>query len=111
MLSILLSRVRSARTSDVDAQCVCLALTPEEKKAKKQEAASSQDEAEVVVSRLDLRVGRIISALPLPGSDSLYVTQVNVGEALPRTVVSKLVKQVPVDVRLLVICDILYLLY
>ncbi|XP_045904412.1 aminoacyl tRNA synthase complex-interacting multifunctional protein 1-like [Micropterus dolomieu] len=61
------------------------------------EAAPSQDEAKVDVSRLDLRVGRIITALQLPDTDSLYVEQVDVGEASPRTVVSELAKHIPVD--------------
>ncbi len=55
------------------------------------------DEAEVDVSRLDLRVGRIITALQLPDSDSVYEKYVDVGEAAPRTVVSELAKHIPVD--------------
>ncbi|KAM8772961.1 aminoacyl tRNA synthase complex-interacting multifunctional protein 1-like [Acanthopagrus schlegelii] len=58
---------------------------------------SGEDGANVDVSRLDLRVGCVITALPLPDADSLYVQQVDVGEAAPRTVVSELVKHVPVD--------------
>ncbi|XP_044203105.1 aminoacyl tRNA synthase complex-interacting multifunctional protein 1-like [Thunnus albacares] len=65
-------------------------------KAEKKQAAVSQDEAQVDVSRLDLRVGRIIKALQLPETDSLYMEEVDVGEASPRTVVSELVKHVPV---------------
>lgn len=62
-----------------------------------QQAAPSQEEAKVDVSRLDLRVGRIITALQLPETDSLYVEQVDVGEASPRTVVSELARYIPVD--------------
>ena len=58
---------------------------------------SGEDGANMDVSRLDLRVGCVITALPLPDADSLYVQQVDVGEAAPRTVVSELVKHVPVD--------------
>ncbi|XP_044046039.1 aminoacyl tRNA synthase complex-interacting multifunctional protein 1-like [Siniperca chuatsi] len=61
------------------------------------EAAPSQEEDTVDVSRLDLRVGRIITALQLPETDSLYMEQVDVGEASPRTVVSELAKHIPVD--------------
>nr|XP_020447415.1 aminoacyl tRNA synthase complex-interacting multifunctional protein 1 [Monopterus albus] len=73
---------------------------PEKKggeKAEKKRAAPSQEDATVDVSRLDLRVGRIITAEKHPDADSLYVEQVDVGEASPRTVVSGLVKHIPVD--------------
>lgn len=59
--------------------------------------AVSQEDAKVDVSRLDLRVGRIVSAQKHPDADSLYVEQVDVGEAAPRTVVSGLVKHIPLD--------------
>lgn len=66
-------------------------------KAEKKPAAPSQEDAKVDVSRLDLRVGRIITAEKHPDADSLYVEQVDVGEAAPRTVVSGLVKHIPVE--------------
>lgn len=71
-----------------------------EKKGEKKEkkpAAPPQEEAKADVSRLDLRVGRIISAEKHPDADSLYVEQVDVGDAAPRTVVSGLVKHIPLD--------------
>ncbi|CAG8443710.1 13315_t:CDS:2, partial [Acaulospora colombiana] len=46
---------------------------------------------------LDLRVGHIIKAEKHPDADSLYVEQIDVGEADPRTVVSGLVKHIPID--------------
>lgn len=58
---------------------------------------ADEDEAKVDVSRLDLRVGRIITALQHPDTDGLYVQQVDVGEAAPRTVVSELAKHIPLD--------------
>ncbi|XP_041641207.1 aminoacyl tRNA synthase complex-interacting multifunctional protein 1-like isoform X2 [Cheilinus undulatus] len=67
------------------------------KKAVKRPAVSIQDEAKVDVSRLDLRVGRVVSALQLPDTDSLYVLQVDAGEASCRTVVSELGKHTTVD--------------
>lgn len=66
-------------------------------KAEKKQVAPSQEDAKVDVSRLDLRIGRIITAEKHPDADSLYVEQVDVGEASPRTVVSGLVKHIPVD--------------
>ena len=74
---------------------VTLNLIPEEKKPAN---ASSELEPTVVnVSRLDLRVGRIISAKKHPDADALYVEEVDVGEEKPRTVVSGLVRFVPVE--------------
>jgi len=66
-----------------------------EKQEKKQ--APPQEDVKVDVSRLDMRVGRIIEAQKHPDADSLYVEQVDVGEAVPRTVVSGLVKHIPLD--------------
>lgn len=66
-------------------------------KVEKKQAAPSQEDAKVDVSRLDLRIGRIITAEKHPDADSLYVEQVDVGEASPRTVVSGLVKHIPLD--------------
>ncbi|XP_029951021.1 aminoacyl tRNA synthase complex-interacting multifunctional protein 1-like [Salarias fasciatus] len=67
-----------------------------ERVAKKQ-AAPCQEDGGADVSGLDLRVGRIITAVQLPDTDSLYMEQVDVGEASPRMVVSKLSKHVSVD--------------
>ncbi|KAM4750165.1 aminoacyl tRNA synthase complex-interacting multifunctional protein 1a [Anableps anableps] len=66
-------------------------------KAEKKAGAPNQEDAKVDVSRLDLRVGRIITAEKHPDADSLYVEQVDVGEAAPRTVVSGLVKHIPLE--------------
>ncbi|CAN9510319.1 unnamed protein product [Ophioblennius macclurei] len=73
---------------------------PEKKageKGEKKQAAPSQEDAKVDVSRLDMRIGQILSAEKHPDADSLYVEQINVGEASPRTVVSGLVKHIPLD--------------
>ncbi|KAM9477250.1 aminoacyl tRNA synthase complex-interacting multifunctional protein 1a isoform 3-T3 [Clarias gariepinus] len=66
-----------------------------EKSEKK--APPPQEDAKVDVSRLDLRVGRIVTAKKHPDADSLYVEEVDVGEAAPRTVVSGLVKHIPLE--------------
>ncbi|KAI8024393.1 putative methionine--tRNA ligase [Camellia lanceoleosa] len=52
-------------------------------------------EAEVSISRLDIRVGLITKAQKHPDADSLYVEEIDVGEGQPRTVVSGLVKYIP----------------
>ncbi|XP_064306135.1 aminoacyl tRNA synthase complex-interacting multifunctional protein 1 isoform X2 [Phalacrocorax carbo] len=69
----------------------------EKKEKKQQPAAGSSDAKPVDVSRLDLRVGCIITAEKHPDADALYVEEVDVGEASPRTVVSGLVKHIPLD--------------
>lgn len=63
----------------------------------KKQAPPGQDDVKVDVSRLDLRVGRIIKAEKHPDADSLYVEQVDVGEPSPRTVVSGLVNHVTLE--------------
>ncbi|XP_018611679.2 aminoacyl tRNA synthase complex-interacting multifunctional protein 1-like [Scleropages formosus] len=68
-----------------------------ERMERRKEAAAFQTEETVDVSRLDIRVGRIITATKHPDADSLYVEQVDVGEASPRTVVSGLVKYISLE--------------
>ncbi|XP_051516258.1 aminoacyl tRNA synthase complex-interacting multifunctional protein 1-like isoform X2 [Myxocyprinus asiaticus] len=47
------------------------------------------------VSRLDLRVGRILAVRKHPDSASLYIQEVELGEPAPRTVVSALTNHTP----------------
>eukprot|EP01114_Cavostelium_apophysatum_P004524 TRINITY_DN1480_c0_g1_i1.p1 TRINITY_DN1480_c0_g1~~TRINITY_DN1480_c0_g1_i1.p1 ORF type:complete len:715 (+),score=239.77 TRINITY_DN1480_c0_g1_i1:117-2261(+) len=51
----------------------------------------------VDVSRLNVRVGKIVKVKKHEEADSLYVEEIDVGEQKPRTVVSGLVKFVPID--------------
>ncbi|CAI8610771.1 unnamed protein product [Vicia faba] len=60
----------------------------------KNKAAAEQD---ITITRLDIRVGLIKKAEKHPDADSLYVEEIDVGEEQPRTVVSGLVKYIPVD--------------
>lgn len=60
-------------------------------------AANGSEEVEPDVSRLDMRVGRIVKAEKHPDADALYVEEVDLGESIPRTVVSGLVKHIPLD--------------
>mmetsp|Transcript_40230 Transcript_40230/g.89310 ORF Transcript_40230/g.89310 Transcript_40230/m.89310 type:complete len:347 (+) Transcript_40230:29-1069(+) len=46
---------------------------------------------------LDIRVGKIVSCERHPDAESLYVEKIDVGEAEPRTIVSGLVKYVPLE--------------
>jgi methionyl-tRNA synthetase len=67
------------------------------KKAKPAKPAAKPAPGPVDVSRLDLRVGRVLSARKHPDADSLYVEEVDLGEGAPRTVCSGLVGKVPLE--------------
>lgn len=54
-------------------------------------------EPEITITRLDIRVGLITKAQKHPDADSLYVEEIDVGESQPRTVVSGLVKYIPLE--------------
>ncbi|XP_060013788.1 aminoacyl tRNA synthase complex-interacting multifunctional protein 1 [Lagenorhynchus albirostris] len=69
----------------------------EKKEKKQQPAGGSADSKPIDVSRLDLRIGCIITARKHPDADSLYVEEVDVGETALRTVVSGLVNHVPLE--------------
>ncbi|KAG7245155.1 hypothetical protein INR49_023721, partial [Caranx melampygus] len=68
------------------------------------------EDDELVPSRLDIRVGKIISVEKHPDADSLYLEKIDVGEAEPRTVVSGLVAYVSQeelqDRMVLVLCNL-----
>ncbi|KAF7251394.1 hypothetical protein EG68_09418 [Paragonimus skrjabini miyazakii] len=58
---------------------------------------TGSSDASVDVGRLDMRVGRIVEVQQHPDADSLYVEKVDLGEGRLRTVVSGLVKFVPIE--------------
>lgn len=49
------------------------------------------------LSKLDIRLGKVISAEAHPDADSLYVEQIDVGDKEPRTIVSGLRNHVPLE--------------
>ncbi|XP_058463939.1 aminoacyl tRNA synthase complex-interacting multifunctional protein 1 isoform X2 [Malaya genurostris] len=55
------------------------------------------DEPPIDVGRLDMRVGKIVEVSRHPDADSLYLEKIDCGESSPRTIISGLVKFVPVD--------------
>jgi len=67
------------------------------KKDKAPPPAKPSEAEEVHVGRLDMRVGLIRKATKHPDADSLYVEEVDVGEEKPRTVISGLVKFIPIE--------------
>ncbi|RWS03953.1 hypothetical protein B4U79_06561 [Dinothrombium tinctorium] len=58
---------------------------------------AGDEKRSVDVSLLDIRVGLITEAKKHEDADSLYVEQVDLGEDKPRTVVSGLVKHIPLE--------------
>lgn len=66
----------------------------QKKQGGKSSAATPVDDV-VDIGRLDLRIGRIIHCEKHPDADALYVEKIDVGESEPRTVVSGLVRHVP----------------
>ena len=73
-------------------------MYPEGSSKKKQSGGSKSKTAEEVsVAKLDIRVGLITKAEKHPDADSLYVEEIDVGEEAPRTVVSGLVRYIPLE--------------
>lgn len=77
---------------------------PKEKKPKKEKpaaeskpAAGAVEEPPIDVGRLDMRVGKIVEVSRHPDADSLYLEKIDCGEAAPRTVISGLVKFIPIE--------------
>jgi len=56
-----------------------------------------EEEKPIDVSRLNMRIGKIVEVEKHPDADALYVEKVDVGEEKPRTIVSGLVKHVPIE--------------
>ncbi|CAH2087402.1 unnamed protein product [Euphydryas editha] len=63
----------------------------------KNKANTTAGNDEIVPSRLDIRVGRIVEVSQHPDADALYVEKIDLGEDEPRTVVSGLVNFVPIE--------------
>ncbi|KAJ1974502.1 G4 quadruplex nucleic acid binding protein [Dimargaris xerosporica] len=69
-----------------------------EKEQKEKKPSKSSDEPKPITpSQLDLRVGHIVECQKHPDADSLYMEKIDVGEEELRTVVSGLVKYIPLE--------------
>ncbi|PNW88805.1 hypothetical protein CHLRE_01g046652v5 [Chlamydomonas reinhardtii] len=72
--------------------------------------AAEAPTADADPASMDIRVGKIVKVEKHPEADSLYVEQIDVGEPEPRTIVSGLVKFVPVeemqDRKVIVLCNL-----
>jgi len=70
----------------------------EKKEAKpKQPPKPAAPELPIDVSRLDMRIGQIVSVKKHPDADALYVEEVNLGEERNRTIISGLVNHIPIE--------------
>lgn len=70
----------------------------EKPKKEKAPAADAAPVLEVVdISRLDMRVGKIVEVSRHPDADALYLEKIDCGEANPRTVVSGLVRFITIE--------------
>lgn len=65
---------------------------------------------ELIPSRLNMKVGKIVEVAKHPDSDKLYVEKIDLGEPTPRTIVSGLVDFVPLeamqDRMVVVLCNL-----
>jgi len=67
-------------------------VAPKEPKAKVEAAPLPVD-----ISRLHMKVGKIIKCEKHPDADALYLEEIECGEERPRNVISGLVKHIPLD--------------
>lgn len=84
---------------------------PKQVAAKSAKGGQAQaDDKPVDISRLDLRIGQIIDVKKHPDADSLYVETIVCGDENPRTVISGLVRHVPIeemkDRKVVVLCNL-----
>lgn len=95
-LKRLITPVRKAAESGPLKKLQNQAFPPPPKKGKSApKPAAGSDE--FVPSKFDMRVGKIIEISRHPDAESLYVEKIDIGEAEPRTIVSGLVKFVPIE--------------
>lgn len=78
--------------------------------SKKGTTAQNGTTEEIVPSRLDIRIGKIVEVSKHPEADSLYVEKIDLGEEKPRTIVSGLVNFIPIeemqDKMVVVLCNL-----
>ncbi|XP_063873046.1 tyrosine--tRNA ligase, cytoplasmic-like isoform X2 [Scylla paramamosain] len=87
--------IRKAAESPAMKKLHNLAYPPPPKKAKGPQKAAGGDE--FVPSKFDMRVGKVVEVRRHPDAESLYVEKIDIGEPEPRTIVSGLVKYVPIE--------------
>lgn len=94
-----------------NATCEAPKVSNKKEKPKKAQVDKKPEvEENIDVGRLDLRVGQIMQVEKHPDADSLYVSKIKCGDPNLRTVVSGLVKFVPIDElqnrKVVVLCNL-----
>ncbi|CAN6227587.1 unnamed protein product [Urochloa humidicola] len=85
----------SSSPSPTDAAAAAAPAVVEEAKPGGEEKA--EPTVEELAGLLDIRVGKVVKAWRHPEADTLYVEEVDVGEAEPRTICSGLVNFLPIE--------------
>ena len=85
------------KKSDTKKQNTAKEKKPKEAKEKKPKAAAAPANDKIDFSRLKVCVGQIVDVEKHPDADALYVEKIDLGEDKPRTIISGLVKHVPID--------------
>lgn len=60
-------------------------------------AANTAGTDEIIPSRLEIKIGKIVEVSKHPDAEALYIEKIDLGEAVPRTIVSGLVNFVPIE--------------
>ncbi|KAK9869659.1 hypothetical protein WA026_003407 [Henosepilachna vigintioctopunctata] len=83
---------------------------PVQAKQKGSNVQQSNSNDEIVPSRLDIRIGKIVEVSKHPDANALYVEKIDLGESTPRTIVSGLVDFIPIeemrDRMVVVLCNL-----
>lgn len=87
--------IRKAAESPAMKKLQNLAYPPPPKKVKGVQKPAGGDE--FVPSKFDMRVGKVVEVNRHPEAEFLYVEKIDIGEPEPRTIVSGLVKYVPIE--------------
>ncbi|CAN1259848.1 Probable methionine--tRNA ligase [Linum perenne] len=89
-------RLERAEAANVAAAEAIRSFVPAD--GKKQQSKKPKDHHDTkTITSLDIRIGLITKVQKHPDAESLYIEEIDVGEGQPRTIVSGLVKHVPLD--------------
>jgi len=110
-LNRLLEPVREYFETPELKKLVAKAYPPPAKVAPAKKGGAGQPASdEIIPSRLNMKVGKIVEVSKHPDSDKLYVEKIDLGEPAPRTIVSGLVDFVPLeamqDRMVVVLCNL-----
>jgi tyrosyl-tRNA synthetase len=106
-LNRLLEPVRKKFDTPALRELTSKAYPVEGKKSPKKGPPAAEED---VPSRLDIKVGKIVEVSKHPDAEALYIEKIDLGETVPRTIVSGLVNFVPIeemkDRMVVVLCNL-----